>query len=221
MNKQPLFIARPLIIAIDGPAASGKGTLARKIAVHYGLAHLDTGLTYRAVAQIMLQHGAALDDERQALMLTGEVDWSRLDADILRQHDVGEAASKIATLPMLRQVMVAMQRQFVSLHSQGAVLDGRDIGTVVLPQAHAKLFVTASPEIRAERRYQEIITKGGTADFAAILADLSRRDVRDKERKEGALKQASDAYLLETTKLTIEAAFAQSCHFIDGKLGRA
>jgi len=210
---------QPLIIAIDGPAASGKGTLARKLAAHYGLPHLDTGLTYRAVARGLLLEGISLEDEAQAVMMADRLDLSQLNADILGRHEIGEAASKIAVFPRLRQALVAAQRRFALSQAKGAVLDGRDIGTVVMPDATVKFYVTAAPEIRAARRYQEIITKGGSADFDAILADLHRRDARDRERAEGALKQALDAHLLNTTKLTIETACAQACHFIDGKLG--
>jgi len=216
LTEKPLT-EKPLIIAIDGPAASGKGTLARLIAAHYDLPHLDTGLTYRAVAAAMLQQGIALDDEGAALEIANKLDLSRLDAAKLSRHEIGEAASKIAVFAPLRQCLVAAQRHFAYSHPKGAVLDGRDIGTIVLPEARSKLFITASPEIRAERRYNEIITKGGVADFAAILADLNRRDARDSARKDGALKQAADAHLLDTTNLTIEEVLALAVKVIDTK----
>jgi len=209
--------ALPFIIAIDGPAASGKGTLARRIAAHYCLPHLDTGLTYRAVAQIMLRDHVPLDNVTQATSIAHRLDLSRLDADSLSLHEIGEAASKIAVFAPLRQALVAAQRRFALSQKTGAVLDGRDIGTIVVPEASAKLYVTALAEIRAKRRYDEIIARGKQADLAAILADITRRDVRDMTRREGALKQAQDAYLLDTTKLTIETAFVQACHFIDAR----
>jgi len=206
---------KPLIIAIDGPAASGKGTLARKIAAHYGLPHLDTGLTYRGVAEIMLCRGVSLEDEGQAVSIASKLDLSQLDISNLGRHEIGEAASKIAVFPRMRQTLVAMQRNFALSQPLGAVLDGRDIGTVVVPEAAAKLYVTASAEVRARRRYEEIVAKGKAADIATILADITRRDERDRHRREGALKQAQDAYLLDTSKLTIESAFLVACRFID------
>jgi len=207
----------PLIIAIDGPAASGKGTLARQIAAHYGLAHLDTGLTYRGVAQQMLREGKNLDDETAALAIAQKLDLSQLDKDslALSAHEIGEAASKIAVFACLRQALVAAQRTFALSQISGVVLDGRDIGTVVMPDATIKFYVTATVQARAKRRAQEIIARGGQADLDNILVDIARRDARDMARKEGALKQAQDAHLLDTTKLTIEAAFLAACHFID------
>jgi len=207
----------PLIIAIDGPAASGKGTLSRKIAAHYGLAHLDTGLTYRAVAQVLLRNGMALENQAQAVAVAQKLDLSQLDFHNLAAHKIAETASKIATFPLLRQSLVVAQRDFALAQQNGAVLDGRDIGTVVLPDAQAKLYVTADAETRARRRYQQIIAKGDAADYEVILADLIRRDERDINRAEGALKQAPDAYLIDTTKLTIEKAFLAACRFIDSK----
>jgi len=209
--------ALPFIITIDGPAASGKGTLARKISAHYGLSHLDTGLTYRAVAREMLREGKNLDDEKQVLLIAQSLDLSQLDRAVLSAHEIGETASRIAVFASLRKVLVAAQRRFVLSHSRGVVLDGRDTGTIVVPEAAAKLYVTASPEIRARRRYEEVIARGAQANLEAILADIKRRDMRDMTRKEGALKQAADAYLLDTSKLTIEAAFLSACRFIDGK----
>ena len=147
--------AEPLIIAIDGPAASGKGTLARRLAAHYGLRHLDTGLTYRAVAAALLEAGSDITDEAAAKAAAAALDLSALDRERLSAHGIGEAASKIAMLPVLRRQLVEKQRVFAA-DPPGAVLDGRDIGTVVCPDAVAKLYVTASPQVRARRRTAEM-----------------------------------------------------------------
>ena len=203
-----------LVIAIDGPAASGKGTLARRLAAHYGLPHLDTGLTYRAVAQTLLSAGGALDDAAAAIAAANAVDLTRLDRAVLSDHVVGEAASRIATIGEVRRILVAKQRAFAGAPG-GAVLDGRDIGTVVCPNASVKLYVTASPEVRARRRYDEIIHNGGRADFAAILADVKRRDARDSERADSPLKPAADAHLLDTSEMDIEAAFRAALALVE------
>lgn len=196
----------PLIIAIDGPAASGKGTLARLIASEYGLAHLDTGLTYRAVAKAMLDQKLALDDERQAENAARAIDLTKLDRSVLSVHAIGEAASKIAVYPEVRRILVEQQRAFAK-SPNGAILDGRDIGTVVCPEATVKFYVTASPEVRAKRRFDEIIHNGGTANFETILADVKRRDERDTGRADSPLRPAADAHLLDTSTMSIEAAF--------------
>lgn len=205
------------IIAIDGPAASGKGTLARRIAGHYGWHHLDTGLTYRAVAKVMLDLKIAFDDEETAASLAAELDFSDLDRETLARHEVGLVASKIATMPKLRKALVENQREF-SKKAPGAVLDGRDIGTVVCPDAMLKLFVTASPEIRAERRAIEIGGGSPAVDVNKILADLKERDARDAERVDSPMKPADDAHLLDTTDMTIEAAFITARALIDAAL---
>jgi len=210
-------VSEKFLIAIDGPAASGKGTLARKIAAHYGLPHLDTGLTYRGVAWQMLREGLCLENEAQAVATAQRLDLSRLEKTGLESHEIGEAASKIAVFPQLRRALVTAQRRFALSQDKGAVLDGRDIGTIVMPEAGIKFYVTAGIQARATRRHQEILAKGHGADFATILADITRRDARDQTRSEGALKQAPDAYLLDTTKLTIEEAFEHACRFIDAK----
>lgn len=208
---------KALIIAIDGPAASGKGTLARMIAAHYKLPHLDTGLTYRAVAHKMLEENLDLNDEEAVIKAAESVDFSKMDRAILSNHLIGDAASKIAVFPKLRHALVNAQRQFAK-NGAGAVLDGRDIGTVVCPDANVKFFVTALVEVRAKRRFDEIIASGGTANLQDIEADLAERDERDSNRAEGPLKQAQDAYLLDTTKLSIETAFATACQVIDTTL---
>ncbi|MEN0001389.1 MAG: (d)CMP kinase [Pseudomonadota bacterium] len=204
----------PLIIAIDGPAASGKGTLARRLAAHYGLRHLDTGLTYRAVANHMLQNGQSLNSEEIAVAAAKALDFTDMDRAVLARHDVGEAASKVAVMPNLRRELVAAQRRFANQRN-GAVLDGRDIGTAVCPDAQVKLYVTASPQTRARRRYHEIMADRGEADEVQILDDIKRRDERDMNRSDSPLKPAQDAHLLDTTDMTIEAAFKAALTIID------
>lgn len=205
---------KPFIIAIDGPAASGKGTLARKLAAHYGLPYLDTGLTYRAVADALLEKHLPLDDEDIAVKIAGTLDLSSFDRNHLSEHKIGEAASKVAVMGRLRKTLVNLQRGFCE-NGKGGVLDGRDIGTVVCPNADIKLYIIASPEVRAERRYKEMIGKGEKADYNTILADLKQRDERDMNRTESPLKPAEDAHLLDTTKLSIESAFNAACAIID------
>lgn len=206
-----------MIIAIDGPAASGKGTLSRRLAEEYGFHHLDTGLTYRATAKALIDAGLPLDDEKVAEKVAKGVELAGLDRDILSSHEIGEAASKIAVMPSVRRALVEAQRDF-SQREPGTVLDGRDIGTVVCPNAQVKLYVTASPEVRARRRYDEIIAKGGMADYAAIFADVKKRDERDMGRANSPLKPAEDAYLLDTSEMSIEAAFQAAKVVIDAAL---
>lgn len=207
------------IIAIDGPAASGKGTLSRRIAEEYGFHHLDTGLTYRATAKALLDAGLPLDEEPVAEKVAREVELSSLDRNILSRHDIGEAASRIAVMPAVRRALVEAQRRFAE-KLPGTVLDGRDIGTVVCPAAPVKLYVTASPEVRARRRYEEILGKGGTADFDAIFDDVKRRDERDMGRADSPLKPADDAHLLDTSEMSIEAAFQAAKSIIEASLRR-
>lgn len=195
-----------MIIAIDGPAASGKGTLARRLAEHFELRYLDTGLTYRAVAAALLAKGLPLGDESVAIEIAQHLELAQMDKSVLSAHEIGEAASRIAVLGGLREELVNLQRKFTET-PPGAVLDGRDIGTVVCPNATVKLFVTASPEARARRRTDEMISKGNEANYASVLEDLKRRDERDSQRTVAPLKQADDAVLLDTTEMDIEAAF--------------
>ncbi|MBC2884102.1 (d)CMP kinase [Ochrobactrum sp. CM-21-5] len=205
---------KPFIVAIDGPAASGKGTLARRIAIHYGIPHLDTGLTYRAVAKTLLDKGLPLDDEAVAANAALHLDLPAMDKNELSAHDIGEAASKVAIMPAVRRALVEAQRNFASA-LPASVLDGRDIGTVVCPDAEIKLFVTASPQVRARRRFEEIIGKGGLADFDAIFADIKKRDDRDMSRTDSPLRPAEDAHLLDTSEMSIEAAFLAAKKLID------
>jgi cytidylate kinase len=209
--------ASHLIIAIDGPAAAGKGTLSRRLAARYGLHHLDTGLTYRATAKALLDRGLPLDDEDLAAEVARNLDLSGLDRSVLAEHGVGEAASTVAVMPKVRRALVDAQRAFAAT-PPGAVLDGRDIGTVVCPDAPVKFYVTASPEVRAQRRHQEIISQGGTAELQAILADLEKRDARDAGRADSPLKPAADAHLLDTSEMGIETAFEAACLLVDAAL---
>lgn len=206
-----------LIIAIDGPAASGKGTISRRLAKRYGLPHLDTGLTYRAVAKALLDAGQSLDDEELATQTAWDIDFSKMVRADLAVHEIGEAASKVAVMPKVRLALVEKQRAFAQ-QPPGAVLDGRDIGTVVCPNANAKLYITASAEVRAERRYQEILGRGKHAEFKQILDDINIRDARDMQRDDSPLKPAIDAHLLDTSKMTIEAAFEAAVSIIDAAI---
>jgi cytidylate kinase len=194
-----------VIIAIDGPAASGKGTLGRRLAAHFGLRHLDTGLLYRAVAKALLDAGHPLDDRARAAAAARALDPARFDEAALKSHAVGEAASIVSTIPEVRDALVAYQRAFAHT-PPGAVLDGRDIGTVIAPDADVKIFVTASPQERARRRARELAAQGIAADEAEILADIARRDERDRFRAVAPLEPAPDARLLDTTHLDIDAA---------------
>ncbi|PZU81185.1 MAG: (d)CMP kinase [Shinella sp.] len=204
-------------VAIDGPAAAGKGTLSRQIASHYGFHHLDTGLTYRAVAKALLDAGQPLDNEAIAEETALAIDLAGLDRSVLSQHQIGETASKIAVMPKVRRALVEAQRKFAA-KTPGTVLDGRDIGTVVCPEAPVKLYVTASPEVRARRRYDEIVSGGGSADFNDVFADVKKRDERDMGRADSPLKPADDAHLLDTSEMSIEAAFQAARTFIDAAL---
>lgn len=193
-----------MIIAIDGPAASGKGTLGQRLATHYGLRHLDTGLIYRAVARTMLDGGHALDDVAHAVAAAKSLDPARFN-DALKDQRTGEAASIISAIPEVRAALLAFQRDFAAT-PPGAVLDGRDIGTVIAPQAEVKIFVTAAPQERARRRAAELRARGEPVDDAALLADIIKRDQRDSTRAIAPLRPAPDAHLLDTTTLDIDAA---------------
>ncbi|QCM07667.1 (d)CMP kinase [Agrobacterium tumefaciens] len=204
-------------IAIDGPAAAGKGTLSRKIAETYGFHHLDTGLTYRATAKALLDAGLPLDDENVAEKVALELDLAGLDRSVLSRHDIGEAASRIAVMTPVRRALVKAQQRFAA-KEPGTVLDGRDIGTVVCPDAPVKLYVTASPDVRARRRHDEILANGGVADYDAIFAEVRKRDERDMGRADSPLKPAEDAHLLDTSEMSIEAAFQAARAIIDAAL---
>jgi cytidylate kinase len=203
-----------MIIAIDGPAASGKGTLARRLALHYGLRHLDTGVIYRAVAYALLQAGADLKDEKAAVKVARELDQGAFDDPALRSHTVGTAASVVSAIPGVRQVLVEFQRQFASM-PPGAVIDGRDIGTVICPDADVKIFVVADPAVRARRRAMEARGRGEEADEATILADIIARDERDQNRPVSPLKPAKDAYLLDNSNLDIEGGVRAAIDIVE------
>ena len=198
-----------MIIAIDGPAASGKGTIARRLAAHYGLPHLDTGLLYRATARAVLDAGQRLDDTAAAVAAARGLGLTEYEDAVLRGREMGEAASVVAAIPEVRAALIDLQRRFAA-RPGGAVLDGRDIGTVICPAAEVKIFVTASPETRAGRRALELKGRGEKVDYADILDDIRRRDARDSGRGAAPLRQAGDAALLDTTHLDIEAAFAKA-----------
>ncbi len=203
-----------MIIAIDGPAASGKGTLGKRIADHFGLAHLDTGLLYRAVARALLDAGRPLDDVAAATLAAERLDVESLDENRLRGAEMGEAASVVAALPMVRAALVDLQRRFAG-RPEGAVLDGRDIGTVICPDAPVKIFVTATPEERASRRHRELVRRGEEVAYETVLADIRRRDARDAGRTSAPLAAAPDARLLDTTDLDIEAAFRAAVSIVE------
>ncbi|AZQ68777.1 (d)CMP kinase [Silicimonas algicola] len=185
-------------VAIDGPAAAGKGTISRALAAHFGFAHLDTGLLYRAVGRRTL-------DGVPAVIAASTLRISDLSRTDLRTQEVAQAASEVAANPQVRAALVAFQKDFARREG-GAVLDGRDIGTVICPEAEAKLFVTASAEIRAHRRWLELTQAGHDADEAQVLADVKARDARDAGRADAPMKQAPDAILLDTSDMSIDAA---------------
>jgi cytidylate kinase len=203
-----------MIIAIDGPAASGKGTIARQIAAVYGLHYLDTGLLYRAVAKAVLDAGHPLDDAARATEAAVMLDPTKFEDNALKLQVITEAASVVAAIPQVRQALINYQRGFAT-KPPGAVLDGRDIGTVIAPGADVKLFVVASPEVRASRRTRELRARGEMAEEEDVLADLLRRDERDSRRTAAPLKAAPDAHLLDTTHLGIDAAFRAAVDIIE------
>jgi cytidylate kinase len=208
-----------MIIAIDGPAASGKGTLAKRVAAHFGLAHLDTGLLYRAVARDVRKRGQVPDDVAAATAAAADLDPETLDDPALRDPGLGDAASVVARIPGVRAAMLAYQRAFAR-RPGGAVIDGRDIGTVVCPDADVKLYITASTEVRADRRYREKLGRGEPAVLEVVLEDIRRRDERDAERNVSPMRPAADAFLLDTSNLDIEAAFDTAVGVILRKTGQ-
>ncbi|MBV9286311.1 MAG: (d)CMP kinase [Hyphomicrobiales bacterium] len=198
-----------MIIAIDGPAASGKGTIARRLAAHYELPHLDTGLLYRATAAALMAENRDLYDEQAAIAAARGLGLTDFDEQTLRSRPIGEAASVVAAMPGVRAALLEAQRDFAA-RPGGAVLDGRDIGTVVCRKATVKIFVTASAKARAQRRALELAQRGEPFDYDDILGDILRRDARDSERTIAPLRPAEDAILLDTTHLSIEAAFREA-----------
>lgn len=200
----------PFTIAIDGPAAAGKGTISKAVAAHFGFAHLDTGLLYRAVGAKTL---LGISPEQAAETLSAQ----DLEADGLRSPEVAQAASRVGALPAVRNALLDFQRSFAR-RSGGAVLDGRDIGTVICPEAEAKLFVTASAEVRARRRYDELSSKGDALSYEQVLADVHERDDRDRNRSQAPLVPAEDAVTIDTSEMSIENAINSAIEAIQAKL---
>jgi len=209
--------SRPILIAVDGPAASGKGTIARALAKHYRLPHMDTGILYRAVALTMVRFGGDPASEFEAVRAcegTPQVDTADPD---LRSEIVGSIASRISAYPGVRAALLERQRNFAAQPS-GAVLDGRDIGTVIAPNATAKLFVTASAEVRARRRVAELLARGIQAHLPDVLIDIRARDERDSGRDAAPLKQAEDADLLDTSEMDIDEAIAAAIELVEARV---
>jgi cytidylate kinase len=210
----------PLICAFDGPAASGKGTIAARLARAYGLPHLDTGLLYRAVGLGVLDSGGSLADAAAAEAVARALDASHLtDTERLTDRGAGEAASRVAGYPGVRAALLAFQKAFAA-QPGGAVLDGRDIGTVIAPEAPAKLYVTATPEVRAMRRWKQLTGRGELIAYEEMLADILRRDARDAGRGAAPMVQADDAVLLDTTEMDIEAAFDAARRIVEAARSR-
>jgi CMP/dCMP kinase len=202
-----------MVITIDGPAASGKGTLAYRLGKHLDLPHLDTGLLYRAVGERLLADGRALDDVEAAVAAAQTIKIDSIARDSLLGSQVGAAASRVAAMPEVRAALLSIQRTFAQ-NPGGAVLDGRDTGTVVCPNADVKLFVVATAEARAARRHKELMGRGEKSSYDEVLADIRRRDERDTARAVAPLKPAPDAVLLDTTALDIEAAFQEALKIV-------
>ena len=208
-----------MIIAVDGPAASGKGTIAKALAAHYRLPHLDTGLLYRAVAATVLR--LELDPTREADAVAAcDFDELTLADPGLREDDTGRVASIVSAHPLVRAALLQRQRRFAA-QPGGAVLDGRDIGTVIAPDAAAKLFIKATPRIRARRRHAELQARGSTISLDKVLADIRARDQRDSSRSTAPLVMANDAALLDTSFLSIEASVQKAIELVEGRVGRA
>lgn len=218
-----MSIPRSFIVALDGPAASGKGTLADLIARHYDFAHLDTGLLYRGVAALVLAGGGDPDQTAHAERAARKFSLAAIDGVDLRSREIGAAASKVAAMPAVRLALLDFQRNFAQHPpggKAGAVLDGRDIGTVICPDAAVKFFVEASDAVRAQRRFEEQKAAKPGLTLQDVVADLAERDARDAARRDAPMRPADDAELLDTTHLNIEAAFAAARRVIDGRLKR-
>jgi cytidylate kinase len=222
-------MSRSIVIAVDGTAASGKGTLAKKLAEHFGFAHLDSGSLYRLVALGVADAGGDPNNEadaaRAARRLTPEaIEHGQKDDGRIRSAEIGHTASVVSAFPEVRQALLQFQRDFAARppgQAKGAVIDGRDIGTVICPNATAKLFIDAAPEIRARRRWLELKGRREQADEARLLAEIIERDRRDRERIVSPLKPAPDAHLLNTTHLDIDPAFAAALALVQPKVEEA
>ena len=213
-----------IVIAVDGTAASGKGTLAKKLAQHFRFAHLDSGSLYRLVALAVADAGGDPSREQDAAAAARSIETAKRDDDRIRSAEVGRAASIVSAFPEVRKSLLQFQREFAARppnRAKGAVIDGRDIGTVICPDATAKLFVDARPEVRAHRRWLELKGRGEDADEAQLLAEILERDRRDRERAVSPLKPAPDALLLDTTHLDIDAAFAAALALVQPKVEEA
>ncbi len=209
-----------MVIAVDGPAASGKGTLTHRLSEHFALAKLDTGLLYRAVGCEVLKEGGNPEDTVTAVTAAKALSFTDLDQEGLRSEEAGLAASKVAAIPDVRLVLLAFQRDFAANPpegTKGVVLDGRDIGTVVCQEAPYKIFLTASAEVRAERRFKELQAKGVEAIYARILRDIKDRDTRDSSRSVAPLEPAKDAFVLDTSDLDADAVFAAALQYINSQ----
>ncbi len=213
-------IALRFTVAIDGPAAAGKGTIAKAVAARFGFAHLDTGLLYRAVGKRSLAQGRGIIDDGVAELVARDLTEDDIAAGGLRTAMVARAASRVAAVPGVRQALLDFQRKF-SIRNGGAILDGRDIGTVICPKADIKIFITATDAARAQRRYDELIARGDDTTPERVAADLKSRDDRDREREDAPLRRADDAVLLDTTELDIDAAVAKAAEIIEQALERA
>jgi len=217
-------MTNPIVIAVDGTAASGKGTLARRLARHFGFAHLDSGSLYRLVALDLLRSGRNPADEPNAAAAAREIDPADALRHDLRASEIAEAASIVAAFPRVRAALLDYQRAFAARPPGGAagvLIDGRDIGTVVCPSADAKLFIDARPQVRAHRRWRELLDAGQVASEDAILADICARDARDRDRAVAPLVPAPDAILLETSELNIDAAFAAALALVQPRIEEA
>lgn len=210
--------ARTIVIAVDGPAASGKGTIARALAKHFGLPHMDTGMLYRAVAVSLNRFGGDPGVEFEAVRAVAGLAQVASDDPELRSELAGSVASRISAYPGVRAALIERQRDF-AYQEGGAVLDGRDVGTVIAPDATAKLFVTASPEVRAARRLSELRARGAAAHYDDVLIDIRARDERDAGRATAPLAQAHDADLLDTSDMAIDAAIARAIALVEARLG--
>ena len=208
-----------MIIAIDGPAGSGKGTLAKRLAGHFGLPHLDTGLLYRGVALALIDQGLSLTDASAAARVAASLDIARLDDPRLKGREMGDAASVVSAHQPVRDALLDLQRRFAA-QPGGAVLDGRDIGTVIAPEADAKLYVTASADERARRRHAELDRLGRPLPFEDVLADIRARDERDRNRAAAPLVVAADAFVLDTTELGVEAAIEAAFEAVEASARR-
>ena len=215
-----MALQRNLIIAVDGPAASGKGTVARALAKHFGLPHMDTGMLYRAVAVSLNRFGGDPGNEFEAVRAVAGLAQVAADDPELRSEIAGSVASRISAYPGVRAALIERQRDF-ACQDGGAVLDGRDIGTVIAPGATAKLFVTASAEVRARRRLAELEARGAAAHFDDVLIDIRARDERDAGRAAAPLMRAADAELLDTSEMGVEAAIARAIALVEAKLATA